>query len=372
MNATGRRAVCVGLLAAAATAWAEPRVPEAFYGKWETFNASNGLPSSRVLCVLAADDGSVWAGTDRGLARLTDGQWTTLGKRDGLAHDGILSLAQDPDSGDVWIGTLGGLSRYSAGRIDTFTQLDSGLANNVVYGLTVHQGTVWAATASGTSRYDIAADRWTIYNETNTPMHENWCYSVTASGHMVYVAVWGGGLLEYNLLRDRWKDYRDPDGEMEIDLFRNDGLIHDVVASVSMDALGRVWVATYFGLSCYDGTRWQNFMQHDSPLASDFINFVTTEGTWAWLATDSGLNATDGSSWWTYAREAETGRGVVVWHPAEGTERRWYTETAIPHNFTLGIALRDETIWVATEQGLARGRLIRAPLASGPPPDSGE
>jgi hypothetical protein len=37
--------------------------------------------------------------------------------------------------GDVWAGTMGGLSRISGGRIDSFTQLNSGLSNDVVYGV---------------------------------------------------------------------------------------------------------------------------------------------------------------------------------------------------------------------------------------------
>ena len=44
---------------------------------------------------------------------------------------------------------MGGLSRYSAGRFDTFTQLNSGLPNDVVYGVAVQGDYVWVATAAG-------------------------------------------------------------------------------------------------------------------------------------------------------------------------------------------------------------------------------
>ena len=329
-----------------------------FYDRWDTFDTDDGLPSNKVLCVYATPD-AVWAGTDKGLAKWNGKRWKTYTTRNGLAHPVVMAVAQDPETGDVWLATLGGLSRFSGGRFDTFTQLNSGLPNDVVYGLTVADGEVWAATAAGTGRYDIRSKRWTLYDETNTPMHEIWCYSAAGCGDKIYLAVWGGGLLEYSRTRDRWRDYRDPDGEMEIDLFRNDGLVHDVVAGVACDDSGIVWVGTYFGLSTYDGRKWLNFMDHDPPvggLVSNFINFVTTHDGMGWIATDNGLNATDRKNWWTYQRDPATGGGSVLWAPAGGAVQRLRSETIFPHNYILGISFQGDEIWLATERGVARGR----------------
>ena len=324
------------------------------FDTWTSFDTRDGLPSNKTMCVLATD-GDVWVGTDSGLARYHNDGWTTFTKKEGLAHNAVLALAEDAGSGDIWIATMGGLTRYSAGRWDSFTQLNSGLVNDVVYGVTVHRGDVWAATAAGASRYRIASDEWVIYDETNTPMHEIWCYSVAARDNKVYLAVWGGGLLEYDISRDRWKDYTDPDGEMEIDLFRNDGLVHDVVAGVTVDNVGRVWIGTYFGLSSYDGRHWRNFMEHDSPLASNFINFVQARGDYAWIGTDYGLNATDRESFWTYRRDSDSGKGLIIFNPVDGPAEKTVIPTIFPHNYILGISFRDEEIWVATENGVARG-----------------
>ena len=74
----------------------------------------------------------------------------------GLAHQAVLSLALDKRTGDVWAGTMGGLSRISAGRIDTYTQLNSGLSNDVVYGVSVEGENVWVATAAGACRLNLA------------------------------------------------------------------------------------------------------------------------------------------------------------------------------------------------------------------------
>ena len=345
--------VLVSVLTLAAPAAAADAPPH--YDRWETFGVGDGLASDKALCILAAGE-VVWVGTDAGLSRYAGGEWRTFTTEAGLPHDAVLALAEDSGTGDVWIGTLGGLGRYSAGRFERFTQLNSGLVNNVIYGVTAHRGEVWSATAAGTSRFELAADRWTIYDETNTPMHEIWCYGVAGNKDRVYLAIWGAGLLEYDMPNDRWKRYHDPDGEMEIDLFRNDGLIHDVVSGVTVDARDIVWVATYFGLSSYDGRKWRNFMDHDSPLLSNFINFCVARGEFCWIATDTGLNATDRERWWSYSIDEDSGEGVVVWSDG-GEETVHRPDTFFPHNYVLGVSFQGSDIWVSTEEGIARGSL---------------
>ena len=341
-----------------------------YYDDWKTYTAADGLPSNKVFCVLGTDD-AVWAGTDHGLARYRDGVWRAFTPKDGLAHDAVLCLAEDPVTGDLWIGTMGGLNRYSAGRFEEFTQLNSGLANDVIYGVTVHRGAVWAATAAGASRYEPALDRWTIFDETNTSMHEIWCYSVSSTEDAVYVGVWGGGLLEYRTAQDRWKRYVDPDGEMELDLFLDDGLIHDIISSVSCDAEDRIWIATYFGLSTYDGRSWKNFMEHDSPLLSNFINYAATRGSECWIATDNGLNVSDRETWWTYQRDPKTGKCAVTWTPGAGADEETFeVETSFPHNYILGIGFQGDEVWIATEEGVARGRSSSLDLGEAQPSES--
>src|SRR5204862_417220 len=60
-------------------------------------------------------DGTLWVGTERGLARLNkDGQWQSYTKastKDGLPDDHVPALALDTD-GALWVGTGGGLARF--------------------------------------------------------------------------------------------------------------------------------------------------------------------------------------------------------------------------------------------------------------------
>jgi len=328
--------------------------PEMPRYRWENFTTANGLPDNHVYCVLV-DGNRIWAGTENGLAKYEDGKWTVLRPSDGLAHRAVLNLALDKRTGDLWVATMGGLSRVSAGRIDTFTQLNSGLSNDVVYGVAVQGDFVWVATAAGASRLDTHTGQWSLFNERNTPMYEIWTYAVTAAPDKVYYAVWGAGVLEYDVKNQRWKDYNDPDGETELVLFKDQGLIHEITTSVSyVDKI--LWVATYFGDSRYDGRNWHNFLTKDSGLPSNFTNQVKAlDANRAWFCTDKGLAYYDGTNWAVYRPALETRQPEMLVRDGEGRTATVPVQTAPAHNYVLGIDFQGDDVWVATAKGLSHG-----------------
>jgi ligand-binding sensor domain-containing protein len=281
---------------------------------------------------------------------------------------------------------MGGLNRYTAGRFDTFTQLSSGLANDVVYGVTVQGDNVWVATAAGGSRFNTRTGQWSLYNERNTPMYEIWTYGVSAAEDKVYYAVWGGGVLEYDTKTEHWRDYNDPDGENEIVLFRDQGLIHEITTSVSY-VNHILWVATYFGASRYDGRNWRNFLDKDSGLPSNFLNQVKTlDGRHVWFSTDKGLAYFDGERWATWRPSLDNQRPEMLLRDAAGAISRVEVDSAPAHHYIFGIDFQRDDIWVATAKGVSHGiRLegttgtvtsLRPPLspaqAGNPPITSGE
>lgn len=331
--------------------------PPALTYTWKNYTTEDGLPSDKAHAI-RVDGDRVWIGTDAGLVLYEDGAFRTFTEADGLAHPLILSIDVDERTGDVWAGTMGGLNRISGGRFETFTQLNSGLTNDVIYYVAVDRQAggrdVWVTTAAGIGRYDTRTRQWLIYNEMNTPMHEPWTYAVAPAEDKVYFGIWASGLLEYDRQTGVWKVYHDPDGEFEMDIFPDDGPVHDVVSTMHYDD-GLVWLGTYFGLSRFDGTRWKGFFDHDSGLVSNFINFARGAGPWGWIGTDRGLSVTnDGSIWYTY-RRAESGRGETLVRTADGRVTSHTSPTAPVHNYVLGIDFQGERVWLATEGGVSVG-----------------
>ena len=339
----------------ASTAVTVPLMPRF---RFENYTTANGLPDNHVYAVLVDGD-RIWAGTDNGLGLYEDGKWKTYTTKDGLAHRAVLSLALDKRTGDVWAGTMGGLSRISGGRIVSYTQLNSGLSNDVVYGVSVEGENVWVSTAAGACRLNLDTGEWSLYNERNTPMREIWAYGVSATATKVYFAIWGSGLLEFNQKTERWDLYDDPDGENELVLFKDQGLIHDIVSSVSY-VDGIVWASTYFGDSRYDGRYWHNFLTKDSGLPSNFTNFVKgVDANHAWFCTDKGLAYYDGANWAVYTRSLSSHKPVMTVRDAKGNVTEIPVASGPAHNYILGIDFQGGDIWVATADGLSHGVLQR-------------
>jgi len=330
----------------------------ALYTKWINYTAANGFPEGEVYCV-TIDDTRVWAGTSHGLVLLENGRVKKIfTPEDGLAGRAVMSIAVDKQNGDVWVGTFGGLSLYSGGKFTRYKNLSSGLANDLVYGVALQDRYLWVATAAGINRLDTNTGTWSIFNETNAPFIEPWAYGISVAQQKVYIAVWGGGVLVYDLAKETWKPFTDPDGEQELVLYRNQGLIHNIVSSVSYNPDTKTfWASTYFGLSGYDGRNWHNYLTKDSGLASNFINAVGSRGDDVWASTQSGLSQlnTKTNTWITYSRDEKTGRGQILITHADGSKQRIVSETSLAHSYILNIDFQGDDIWVATAQGLSHG-----------------
>ena len=329
------------------------------YTHWQTFYAGrDGLPNDHIFA-LKSDGEKLWVGTEGGLALYENKSWKSWTEESGLPWNVIMGIDVSEKTGDVWLASFGGgLIRFSGGRFDQFTQFNSGLVNDVVYGVAVSGDEVWTATAAGVSSYNTITGEWKIFNEKNAPMEEIWCYNIDAADGKIHVAVWGGGILEWDLEKQRWNAHRDPDREMEIDLYRDDGLIHNITTSVSyVDKT--MWAATYFGLSRYDGRHWRGFMDHESGLVSNFINLaIGVDRDSCLVATDKGLSIlTDFASdtWVTYKRKEENSTHWTAHVKRGNTELASFdTDLTLPNHFVITVALHQDDLWIGTGHGLAR------------------
>jgi len=336
-----------------------PELPFPILDGFENFGREQGLPAEKIHAVLKTQDDRLWVGTWNGLClREADGSFRRYGPEEGLSHKMVACLAEDPGSGDLWIGTFRGLTRFSAGRMTAYTQTDSGLPNNVVYGVDVVGNQVWAATAAGTGAMDLRTGEWKIYDHNNSPMHEPWCYAVKGSPTHVFIGIWGAGILEHDPRTGSFKEYRDPDRDFHFDLVPDDGPIHDITAWVAWEN-DVLWQCTYFGVSRYDGKHWKTWIEGKSPLVSNFTQFAWAHRGAAWIGTDKGVSVTDGQTWVNY-RVGESGEGVREIHRPGQPPEMQTMPTALAHGFVLGIHVDDQEAWFATSLGLSRGRFAKS------------
>ena len=86
------------------------------------YSTRNGMANDIVRAILAARDGSIWAGTNGGGIDILhpDGRIVNYSRRNGLGDDFIYAIAQDRE-GAVWVGTYNGeLYRFRGEEITTF------------------------------------------------------------------------------------------------------------------------------------------------------------------------------------------------------------------------------------------------------------
>jgi ligand-binding sensor domain-containing protein len=332
------------------------------YTEWESFTtgSTHGKLINDHIFYLEADGDSLWIGTEGGLVLYENGRWESWTEKEGLPWNVVMGMAKDAKTGELWLALFGeGIARFSGGHFEHFTQMNSGLLNDVVYGVDIQGDYVWVATTAGISRYNQITGEWAVFNEKHAPMEEVWTYNVYASEDKVYFAVWGGGILQWDVQTEAWTVYLDPDMEMEIDLYRDDGLVHVITTSAHyVDNV--LWVATYFGLSRYDGRNWRGYMDHDCGLPSNFINLaVGRSATSCYSCTDKGLGAlvdyqTD--TWVTYQRDTEKAKTWTA-HVTVGNQevKAVPTNLDLPNHFTICAEFMGDDLWIGTGHGLARG-----------------
>jgi ligand-binding sensor domain-containing protein len=142
---------------------------------------------------------------------------------------------------------------------------------------------------------------------------------------------------------------------MQIDLYPDDGVAHDITTGVS-HANDILWVGTYFGLSRYDGRRWNSYYEHDSGLPSDFINFLKAQDDVVYLSTDNGFGLFDGQRWAAYTNE--NGRGKVTLTNGEKVEEL-FLESAISNNYVWGLDVQGDEVWLATADGVSYSKAAK-------------
>ena len=327
------------------------------YTHWQHFTTKDGLPNDHIFAVKVNGD-DVWIGTEDGLACLNKrtGKIRTWKEADGLPFKVVSSIDVNPKTGEVWLGLFGGgLARFAGGRFDHWHQLNSGLVNDVVYGVAVENDNVWAATTAGASRYNTITGEWAIYTEKNSPMEEIWNYGVSYADGKVYLAIWGSGVLEFDVATEKWKEYIDPDKEMEIELYRDDGMVHVISTGVTyIDKI--LWASTYFGATRYDGRHWRGFFKQEGGTPSDFNNAARgRSANEAWFCTDQGIGVMadfPSLTWVVYTMDPKTHRGKAVVKRDGKILETVESALGVPHNYVLWADFDGGDVWVGTSKGL--------------------
>ncbi|MCP2597399.1 ATP-binding protein, partial [Candidatus Aminicenantes bacterium AC-335-G13] len=135
-------------------------------------NDPYSISDNRVFSIYEDKDGNLWIGTLKGLNKFDkEREKFTVYKHDSknpesLSNNFVLCIYEDR-SGILWVGTYGGgLNKFDRKK-ETFTHYttDSGLPNNVVYGiLEDEEGNLWLSTNNGLSKFNPKTETFRNYD----------------------------------------------------------------------------------------------------------------------------------------------------------------------------------------------------------------
>ena len=291
---------------------------------WRTFGRADGLPDERVRALAQSRSGTMWAAfpfAGLGVARFDGNQWQPLECTLAAPPSRNISGGAKLADGSLWFGTDLGVARLADGAW-TFYTTANGLPSNSVLGVTVDGETVWAATAAGVARLvkgvwetiapepavqvEVAANGtvWLLRQsgelarlEDGQPVVEPLPLPATIRqllpvGEAVWLAT-SSGIMRFD---GHWRVYTTADG-----------LGSDDVGALAVDENGRLWASSsgdnqehYF--HWFDGERWQEHPHRDPTAERLHANRVTAlvadgeGGMWLGMAR-GGIQHTDGTNW---------------------------------------------------------------------------
>jgi signal transduction histidine kinase/ligand-binding sensor domain-containing protein/CheY-like chemotaxis protein len=331
-----------------------------------------GLPQSSNTCmnVIQNRQGQMLVSTDRGLARLVNGQWQLVGMAQGLESETVTAVLEDRE-GSVWIGLWGsGLARWPGPNAWTNWTTADGLPNNIVWGLLRDAtGGLWAGTDHGLVRFgnDGGPRVWTQKEGLAGDK-----VKALALGHdgAIWAGCLPGGISRIDPRTGAIRNYGTKDGlgddrvivihmdaEHHLWASTSEGLYRaDIAPRVQFQRISppgsaentmfyrfhrdhrdRVWVGSVHGLYCYDHGKWSRYSTADG-LRTDSITHIT--------------ETADGALWVAYREPI----GLAKLTFADGFVRAEHHAKAegLPSDYVLFLGVDSKgQLWAGTDNGVA-------------------
>jgi ligand-binding sensor domain-containing protein len=284
-------------------------------GRLRNYGTRDGLPDAFVRTLAVDSKGTLWAGSNAGLARLENGRFSTLEADEAGDRNVIWSIFEDREK-NLWAGANNGLSRF---RDDIFTSFGKpeGLPGddpNTIF--QDHLGRIWIGFHNHGLMLFSATGAHKVFDTSNGfPSNEVFSIRETRDGRLL-LGTRRGVVLAHD---SQFRLYRSVD-EMG----------RTLVLDALEDSAGMIWVATQSGLSQLKGDKLEPVIRGGPLLVDLAVTLAEGKSGELWAGTP----------------------GKGLWR-IKGEEKRLFTQMDGMSSDNVHSLYQDPdgTLWIATFGG---------------------
>ena len=270
---------------------------------FKNYSLEQGLSRSGVYYILQDNSGFLWVGTEGGgVCKFNGTTFKNYTRKHGLAAEDVRVIFQD-DRDVIWFGTSKGLSYFNGKSIVSLTTED-GLADNYIRSITQDsEGNIWVGTNKGITIIDPDEKGVSGKLKINFTFPNMKIRSVLAQDEVVWIGT-DQGLCKYknhdievittvdglshNLIlcmyvdaaNQLWVGTQDGLNKFENDSIKHwseaEGIINQRIRSITEDNHGNLWIGTSEGISVYNGLEFFN-LNHENGMSNDRVRCLTTD-----------------------------------------------------------------------------------------------
>jgi signal transduction histidine kinase/ligand-binding sensor domain-containing protein len=246
--------------------------------RWHTLTRRDGLGSNHILTITQTRDGALWfASLGGGASRYAASHWEQIGEADGLPSDDVTGGTLLEADGSLWVGTDAGLAVRRRGRWTVFRP--GQLGDSIRQLLRARSGTLWVATRGGLRRLD--GDK--LVDVPGLPAIMVSRMAEDPRGRL-WLATRGGVLML--------------DGQRQAHFGLEQGLPSLRINDVRADGSGKIWVATDNGVAVLEGERWTSYLGSPNASRVHRINSLAVDRSGdLWAAGLNGVHRRQGGVW---------------------------------------------------------------------------
>ncbi len=231
-------------------------------GRWRTDRLRATAGAAEAIDCDA--QGNVWVAHYDGVSVFDGKSFRTIESRrlgSGSGAKIVQDIAAGPD-GKIWVVTANSVARYDGASWKVWEQ-GAGFEKQEFFGRVAvdSRGAPWVTAIGGVYTFDDG--KWWRIELPNIVTIEN--VAIDAQGR-VLVSTANQGLFVYE--RENWTNYSR----------ENSAISSNHVHAAAVDARGRMWIATEYGLDVVQGSEWLHLRASNSGLRDDDVRELDVEG----------------------------------------------------------------------------------------------